>query len=244
MKQIKVLLSLLFVFSISGKIFSQDADEIVNKYVNAIGGLDKIQAIKTIKLTGKVTAGGMDIPFSQICKRPQMVLMESTVQGMTMKQAYDGTQGWMINPFMGKKDPDLMSKDAEKTIKRNADFEGQLINYKDKGSKIELIGKEDLEGSQVYNIKLTDKNNDLTNFYIDADSYLLVKQNDKIKFDTKEISAESILSNYKQVNGVMFPYSIESKSPDNPMGSAKIVVDSIETNLTVDDSIFKMPATK
>jgi hypothetical protein len=91
---------------------------------------------------------------------------------------------------------------------------------------------------------LPDKNNDLTNFYIDADSYLLVKQNDKIKFDTKEISAESILSNYKQVNGVMFPYSIESKSPDNPMGSAKIVVDSIETNLTVDDSIFKMPATK
>jgi hypothetical protein len=244
MKQIKVLLSLLFVFSISGMIFSQDADEIVNKYVNAIGGLDKIQAIKTIKLTGKVTAGGMDIPFSQICKRPQMVLMESTVQGMTMKQAYDGTQGWMINPFQGKKDPDLMSKDAEKTIKRNADFEGQLINYKDKGSKIELIGKEDLEGSQVYNIKLTDKNNDLTNFYIDADSYFLVKQNDKIKFDTKEISVESILSNYKQVNGVIFPYSIESKSPDNPMGNAKIVVDSIETNLTVDDSIFKMPATK
>ena len=244
MKIIKVLLSLLFVISISGKIFSQDADEIVNKYITAIGGLDKIQTIKTIKLTGKVTANGMDIPFSEICKRPQMVLMESTIQGMTMKQAYDGTQGWMINPFMGKKDPDVMSKDAEKAIKRNADFEGQLINYKDKGSKIELIGKEDLEGSQVYNIKLTDKDNDLTNFYIDADSYLLVKQNDKIKVDTKEITAESILSNYKQVNGVLFPYSIESKSPDNPMGNAKIVVDSIEINMTVDDSIFKMPATK
>jgi hypothetical protein len=244
MKIIKVLLSLLFVISISGKIFSQDADEIVNKYITAIGGLDKIQTIKTIKLTGKVTANGMDIPFSEICKRPQMVLMESTIQGMTMKQAYDGTQGWMINPFMGKKDPDVMSKDAEKAIKRNADFEGQLINYKDKGSKIELIGKEDLEGSQVYNIKLTDKDNDLTNFYIDADSYLLVKQNDKIKVDTKEITAESILSNYKQVNGVLFPYSIESKSPDNPMGNAKIVVDSIEVNMTVDDSIFKIPATK
>ena len=244
MKLLKVLFTLLFIISINGKIFSQDADEIVNKYVNAMGGLDKIQAIKTIKLTGKVTAGGMDIPFSEICKRPLMVVMESTIQGMTMKQVYDGTQGWMINPFMGKKDPDLMSKDAEKAIKRNADFEGQLINYKDKGSKIELIGKEDLEGSQVYNIKLTDKDNDLTNFYIDADSYLLVKQKDKIKVDTKEITAESILSNYKQVNGVLFPYSIESKSPDNPMGNAKIVVDSIEINMTVDDSIFKMPATK
>src|ERR1035437_9572094 len=244
MKLIKVLFTLIFIISISGKIIPQDADEIVNKYVYATGGLDKILAIKTIKMSGKVTAGSMDILFSQICKRPQMVLMESTIQGMTMKQAYDGTQGWTINPFMGKKEPDLMSKDAEKSIQRNADFEGQLINYKDKGSKIELIGKEDLEGSQVYNIKLTDKNSDITNFYIDADSYLIVKQNDKLKFDTKEITAESILSNYKQVDGVMFPFSIESKSPDNPMGNAKIVVDSIETNLTVDDSIFKMPATK
>ena len=145
---------------------------------------------------------------------------------------------------MGKKEPDLMSKDAEKAIQRNGDFEGQLINYKDKGSKIELIGKEDLEGSQVYNIKLTDKNNDITNYYIDADSYLVVKQNDKLKFDTKEISSESILSNYKQVNGVMFPFSIESKSPDNPMGNAKIIVESVEINNSVDDSIFKMPATK
>ena len=244
MKLTKVLFTLIFVITISGRIFSQDADEIVNKYINAIGGLDKIKAITTIKLTGKVTAGSMDIPFSQICKRPQMVLMESTIQGMTMKQAFDGTQGWTINPFMGKKEPDLMSKDAEKAIQRNADFEGELINYKDKGSKIDLIGKEDLEGSQVYNIKLTDKNNDITNFYIDAESYLVVKQNDKLKFDTKEISSESVLSNYKPVNGVLFPFSIESKSPDNPMGDAKIVVDTIETNFPVDDNIFKMPVTK
>jgi hypothetical protein len=244
MKLIKVLFAFFIVFSINGKIFSQDADEIVDKYIHAIGGLENIQAIKTIKLTGKVTAGGMDIPFTQTCKRPQMVLMESTIQGMTMKQVFDGTHGWTINPFMGKKDPDLMSKDAEKAIQRNTDFEGQLINYKDKGSKIELIGKEDLEGSQVYNIKLTDKNNDITNFYIDADSYFVVKQNDKLKFDTKEISSESMLSNYKQVNGVMFPFSIESKSPDNPMGSAKIAVDSIEINITIDDNIFKMPVTK
>jgi len=244
MKLIRVLFTLLIVFSVSGKILSQDADEIVNKYIHAIGGSENIQAIKTIKLSGKVTAGGMDIPFTQTCKRPQMVLMESTIQGMTMKQAFDGTQGWTINPFMGKKEPDLMSKDAEKAIQRNADFEGQLINYKDKGSKIELIGKEDLEGSQVYNIKLTDKNNDITNYYIDADSYLIVKQNDKLKFDTKEISSESILSNYKKVNGIMFPFSIESKSPDNPMGSAKIAVDSIEINFTADDNIFKIPVTK
>jgi hypothetical protein len=244
MKPLKMLFTLLFLFSLSSQIFAQDADAIVNKYINAIGGLDKIQTINTIKMSGKVTAGSMDIAFSQTCKRPLMVLMESTLQGMTMIQAYDGTQGWMINPFMGKKDPDVMSKDAEKAIQRSADFDGQLVNYKDKGSKIELVGKEDLDGSPVYNIKLTDKNNDITNFFIDADSYLIVKQTDKMKFDTKEISSETTFGNYKLVDGVMMPFSIESKSPDNPMGNAKIVMDTIETNIKIDDSIFKMPVTK
>lgn len=91
---------------------------------------------------------------------------------------------------------------------------------------------------------MIDKNNDTTNYYIDSDSYFVVKQIDRIKFDTKEISAESILSDYKLVDGVMFPFSIESKSPDNPIGNAKIVVVSIETNIPVDDSIFKLQATK
>jgi hypothetical protein len=242
MKQFKVLITILFFFTISGKIFSQDADEIVNKYVSAMGGLNKIHSIKTIKLSGKVIVGSMEIPFSQTCKRPSKVLMESTVQGMTMKQAFDGTQGWMINPFTGKQDPEIMTKDAEKAISRNADFEGQLINYKDKECKIELLGKEDFEGSQVYNIKLTSKDSDITNYYISADSFMIVKQTDNIKFDTKEITAETRFSNYKKIEGVMFPFSMESKSPGNPMGNSTIVVESIETNIPVDDSIFKMPS--
>jgi hypothetical protein len=244
MKSIKVLFMLLFVITISGQMFSQNADEIVNKYINAIGGLDKIQAIKSIKLTGKVTAGTMEIPFSQTCKRPAMVLMESSFQGMTMKQAYDGTQGWTFNPFSGKKEATPMSKDAERAVSRNSDFEGQLVNYKLKGSKIELVGKEDLDSSKVYNIKLTDKNNDVSNYYIDTSSYLILRQNDKLKYEAKEMNAETNFSNYKNINGVMFPFLMVSKSPGNPMGDTKIIVESIEANIPIDDSAFKMPSVK
>jgi hypothetical protein len=244
MRQLKVLFTLLFVFSISGKILSQDADEIVSKYIKAIGGMEKILAVKTLKFSGKTSVSGMDIPFTQTYKRPMMMLSEVTVQGMVIKQAYDGTKGWMINPLMGKKDPDLMPKDAEKATKKQADFDGEMVNYKEKGNTIELIGKEDLEGSSVYNVKLTNKDSSTSNYYFDADSYLLIKETDKIKFDTKEVTSEVLLSDYKTVDGVLRPYAMEVKSPDNPMGNMKIIIEKVESNTPMEDSFFKMPETK
>lgn len=244
MRQLKLVITVLMVITISGKILSQNADEIVNKYINAIGGLNKIQAVKTLKFSGKTTVSGMDIPFTQTYKRPLMMMSEITIQGMVVKQAYDGTKGWYINPLMGKKDPDLMPKDAEKATIKQADFDGEIVNYKDKGNTIELVGKEDLEGSSVFNVKLTAKDSSTSNYYFDADSYLLIKETDKIKFDTKEVTSEILLSDYKPVDGVMRPYAMEVKSPDNPMGSMKIILDKVETNFPLEDSFFKMPETK
>jgi hypothetical protein len=244
MRQLKVLFTILIIFSISGKVFSQDADEIVNKYISAIGGLDKILAVKTLKYSGKTSVSGMDIPFVQTYKRPLMMLSEVTIQGMAVKQAYDGKTGWFINPLMGKKDPDVMPKDAEKAMVKQADFDGEIVNYKEKGNTIELIGKEDLEGSPVYNVKLTTKDSSTTNYYFDADSYLLIKETDKIKFDTKEVNSEILYSDFKPVDGIMRPFALEVKSPDNPMGPLKIIIEKTEINFPLEDSFFKMPETK
>jgi len=242
MKALRFFFTFIFLIGINGTIFSQDADEVVNKHIKAIGGLEKIQALKTLKFTGKFSAGGMDVTFTQTFKRPLMSLMEATIQGMTMKQAFDGTQGWMINPFTGKKDPDLMPKDQEKAFKKNSDFEGQLVNYKEKGSTIELIGKEDFEGTQVFNLKLTDKEGDITNYYFDAETFLIVKQADKMKFESKDVNTVSLLSDYKSVEGVMMPFSMEVNMSESPMGSQKITIEKWEANIPIDDSIFKMPA--
>ena len=241
MKVLKFFIALLFISAFAGKLMAQDADEIVTKYIKAMGGIENMRALNTMKMTGKFSGGGMEVPFVQTYKRPLMVMTEASIQGMTMKQAFDGKQGWMINPFMGKKDADLMSKDMEKTFRRNADFEGQLVNYKEKGSSIELIGKEDFEGTPVYNIKLTDSTSDVTNYFIDADSFLMIKQIDKIKFDTKEVTAETIVSNYKKVGGIMIPFTLEIKSPDNPQGPQTLTIENVEVNIPIEDSFFKMP---
>jgi hypothetical protein len=244
MKLLKMLFTFLFIISISVKVLSQDADEIVNKYVNAKGGLEKLQAIKTIQLKGNVITAKMEIPFTQTFKRPSKVLMESNYQGTIMKQAFNGTHGWVLNPFLGKKDPEFMSKDMENTIKKSTEFEGELVNYKNKGSKIELLGKEELNGNQVYKIKLTEISNETTYFYINANSYLIEKYNQRINYDKLDISAEIIFSNYKRINGVMFPFMTELKSSSNPIGNSKIVTNTIEINIPIQDSIFEMPVSK
>lgn len=243
MKLIRNLTIILTLF-ISFQGFSQSADDVVNSYVKAIGGADKINAIKTIRMTAKVAAGGMDMPIVMTYKRPYMMMNEITIQGMTMKQGYDGNQGWVINPFGGKKEPDILPEDQSRLFHKQADFEGALVNYKDKGSKVELVGKEDLEGSTVFNLKLTDKDTNVTYYYIDSASFMVVKEKQLIKLQDKEMETEMIYSNYQPVEGVTIPFTYEIKVPNNPMGSQKMLIEKVEANIPVEDSFFKIPVTK
>jgi hypothetical protein len=166
---------------------------------------------------------------------------EVTFQGMTMKQAYDGNIGWMINPMAGSTKAEKMDDDMTKTIKNRGVIGGELLNYKELGCTIELIGKEDLEGTEVYNIKLTNKDGDIENYYIDAVSSLIIKSTSKMKRMGKEISSETIYSNYKPSGDVIEAFSVESKMQGMDMGSQKIIIDKIEQNITIDDNMFKMP---
>ncbi len=240
MKYVKSLLAVLFVFALSVNIHSQTVDDIINKHIDAMGGLDKIMAVKTVKFTGTFSGMGADIPVTVVIKRDDKVRMDMTFQGMSMTQAYDGTTGWQINPFSGKKDADKMTPEETKEMKDEAEFEGQLVNYKEKGSKVELLGKEDMEGTDSYKIKLTDKDGDITTYWLDASSYLVIKESTKRKFKEKEITQDMYPGNYQAVEGVMFPMSVEVKSGSGD-NSQKGTWTKVELNTDVDDSIFKMP---
>jgi len=129
-------------------------------------------------------------------------------------------------------------------MKEQAQFEGKLVNYKEKGSTVELLGKDDLEGTEIYKIRLTDKDSAISTYYIDAKSYLVLKQDDKRKVKEKEINMETTLGDYKAEDGYIMPHSIETKSDAGMMGSQKVTIDKVEFNVPVDDSIFTMPESK
>jgi outer membrane lipoprotein-sorting protein len=238
----KVWLAASFAVLLVPALSAQTVDEIIAKNVQARGGMDKIKSVQTIRSTGTMTMGpGMEAPGSMIVKRPDMARLEFTIQGLTAVQAYDGKDAWQIMPFMGKKDPEVMSADDKKDIEENADIDGPLVDYKSKGNKVELLGKEKLEGTDAYKLKATLKNGDVITIYLDADSFLEIKEEVKRNVRGSEQEVEAVMGDYKEVNGVMFPFAMENGIKGS-QEKQKLTVSKIELNVPVDDSIFKMPA--
>lgn len=238
----RVCVSLIALAVLAPSLLAQGADEIIAKYVQARGGADKLKTVQSIKTTATMTMGpGMELAGTVIQKRPMLARMEFSLQGMTAVQAYDGKAAWQIMPFMGKKDPELMSAEEAKETEEMADVDGPLVDYKSKGHQVELLGKEKIEGTDAYKLKLTLKNGDVQTIYIDSDSFLQIKEVDKRTIRGTETETESSIGDYKEVNGILFPFAVESaiKGTDQKQ---KITISKIELNVPVDDSIFKMPA--
>ena len=220
---------------------AQTVDEIIAKNVQARGGMDKIKAVQTIRSSGTMTMGpGMEAPGSMVLKRPDMARLEFTVQGLTAVQAYDGKNAWQIMPFTGKKDPEAMSADDKKDIEENADIDGPLVDYKSKGNQVELLGKDKVEGTDAYKLKVTLKNGDVITMYLDADSFLEIKEETKRMVRGTEHEVESVMGDYKDVNGLMFAFAIEN-GVKGGQEKEKLTLSKIEINVPVDNSIFKMP---
>ena len=160
-------LVLAATLSLSITAWSQTADELVQKNTEAKGGIEKIKAIKTVRLTGKLDAGGgFTGAVGQENKRPNQVRETFTLQGMTQVQAYDGSAGWQIRPFGGRKDPQLMGEDDMRDLLIDADFDGPLVDYVEKGNKIEYLGHDTVDGDDALRLKVTLKNGDIISLEI------------------------------------------------------------------------------
>jgi len=222
---------------------AQTAEELVAKNLQARGGVDKIKAINTLKMTGKAYVG-MDAQVSQENKRADMIRQNFTVQGMTQIQAYDGKAAWQISPFGGRKDPELMGEDDYRDLMEEADIDGPLVDYQAKGNKIEYLGLDKVDGDDAYELKVTLKNGDIVYYYLDPDTYLEIKKRKQQFIRGSVRETEQDLGSYKQVAGVYYPFSIDAGSKENPGDYARYTIDKIEANVPLDDSYFKMPAAK
>lgn len=231
----------IFFILVSSGTFAQSVDEIIKKNIEAKGGYDKIKSVHSFKMAGNVTQQGMEIPFTIHQKRPSFFRLEATVQSQTMVQAYDGETAWWIFPFMGDPTPQKMPEDQAKEIIDQAEFDGHLVDYKQKGHKVEFLGKEDMEGTEVLKLKLTKKDGDVQYYYLDAEYNIELKISSKRKQGESELEVDTYLSDYKEVNGLMIAHSMESKVGGNTVN--QIQIESIEMNVEVDGSQFKMPET-
>ncbi len=223
---------------------AQTLDEIVAKNIEARGGLTKIKAIQSARMTGTMTMGqGMEAAMVLEFKRPRMIRQEFTIQGMTGVTAYDGKNGWQIMPFMGKKDPEPMSADDLKEMEDQSDIEGDLVDWKEKGSKVELLGKDKVEGTDAWKLRVTLKDGTVKTIWLDTDSSLEIREESKRKIQGNDVDVVTTLGDYKEVGGLMVPFSITAQ-PKGGTGSQTISIKTVEFNVPVDSADFKMPQPK
>jgi hypothetical protein len=226
---------------------AETADEVVAKFIAAHGGMEKIKSITSVKVTGKMVMGGgaMEAPFVQMKRRPKDSRTEFTFQGMTGYQVFDGKsdKAWSVMPFMGKKDPEATPPEETKLMAEEADFDGALVDWKDKGHQVEFVAKEQVEGAEAYKLKVTRKNGNVDHVYIDTETGLQVKVESKRTIRGTEVESETLMGDYKEVDGVPYPHTISAGRKGGPEAQRqKIVIEKYELNVAMGDALFTMPA--
>src|SRR5207302_5592318 len=222
---------------------AQTVDEVIGKNIQAKGGAYKLKSVRSIRTTAKFSQGSFRAEFRQENKRADKVREELIIQGLAQVQAYDGKTGWQISPFGGRKDPELLSQDDLKSLIVDADIDGPLVDYKEKGHKAELVGHDSMEGTDCFKIKLRMKNGDVRYYYLDADSYLELKVEIQTTIRGALQESELYYGDYEQVNGIYYPFAVE-QAQKGSSSRQQFSVEKIEQNVDLDDSLFTMPATK
>jgi len=249
MKQIYCALGLIAASLLAPLLNAQElkqftVDSLVAKNIEAKGGIEALRAVQSLQLKGKmlVNQGQIELTYTQTKKRPGQIRTEATLQGMTMVQAYDGTEGWKISPFGGRKDPEKMSADDAKSLIEDAEIDGPLVDWEAKGSTVEYLGPEDVDGTLAHKLKVVRKNGDVSYVYLDPDHFLEIRILTQRIEQGAQVEVETDLGEYEKIAGVFLPFSIES-GPKGALDKQKIILDKAEANVQSNADEFKFPAT-
>lgn len=212
---------------------AQTADEVIDKYVTALGGKEKILSLKSVKKVGSLNVQGMDVGLTVTRVQGVGSRNDISVPGMGEGfQVVNPIKGWDFMPFMGQASPEEVSVDKLKSSLSLLDIQGSLVNYKEKGSQVEMSGKEKVENAECYKLKLTDKQGVISTLFIDSKSNYLVKSIITAKSSNGDINTELSFGDFKKTDeGYIFPFS-------EVMDRGTIIFTSIETNKPVDEKIF------
>ena len=241
----RILAAVLLTALLAPLASAQTVDEIIAKNIAARGGMEKIKAVKSMRMTGKMTMGqGMEAPFTMMMKRPNRSRVEFTIQGMTGVQAFDGKNAWSVMPFAGRKEPEAMSAEESKQMSDQADFDGLLVDYAAKGNKVELLGKDKFEGTDAYKLKVTQPSGNVRVVWIDAETWLELGADGKRTMRGTEVEYKSLMSDYKDAGGgLLVAYTMQSQfqTAHGPM-TQTMTVDKVELNVAAADTLFDLPA--
>jgi outer membrane lipoprotein-sorting protein len=240
MKSFNVFLPAIFIIS-AIIIHAQTVDEIISKSLAAKGGIEKIKSVQTQRMTGRILFGsGSANPLMVSFERPGKIREEIEMNGKKIIEINNGREGWVINPLSGDNSPRQMTADEVKNTSSSADLDGPLVDYKERGNQIELRGIENVNGKPAYKLYIKLANGQTRYDFIDSVTNIEVKWAGSVINNGKENQMESFFKDYKNVDGILYPFEIDSDTPGGT-NKQKIVFDKIEVNPVLDESIFNQP---
>ncbi|MFN2545911.1 MAG: hypothetical protein ABR567_00610 [Myxococcales bacterium] len=220
-------------------------DELLARNLAARGGAEKLRKLESLRLTGRSYLAGfggskVEAAWAQVQKRPNKIRSEVTRQGLTAVQAFNGKEAWKLSPFRGRREPERMSQDESRGLAQDADIQGQLLSWRENGSKVEYLGVEDVDGTPAHKLRVALKDGDTQYVFLDPDAFLEIRiVNERHVRGTEQVT-EADLGAYGQVAGVWIPTSIDQGRKGAPK-TAHFTIDKAEANVPVDDHIFDYP---
>lgn len=213
------------------------ADEIVAKNISAKGGADKLKAVNSVRITAAATVQGNITQMVIELKRPNLRRQEVTLNGQKIVQAFDGTTAWLLNPALGEQ-PIQMPAPQTASMKKDAEFDSPLLDYRTKGVRVALVGREDVDGRPAYHLKVTTADGAAREYYVDTDSYLEFRVDAPIEQNGIHGTLSVSMSDYRDVDGLKMPFSL--KQTLNGQVVADLRVSTVELNVPLDASEFRL----
>lgn len=228
----KIILFLIAISTIH-LTHAQNLDEIVSNHIKAIGGAENWSKIQSMVSNITMKAQGAEIKVVNTQVNNKAMRTDIAVMGMNGYTIVTNTKGWNFMPFQGQTKPEPMTADDVKNSQDELSIQGDFLTYKAKEKKLEYLGTDDLEGTECYKISATEKSGNMTTYWLDKSSYLILKQVDKMKSNGKEVESTSTFGNYKMLpEGINYPHSIGGDW-------GEMEVTSVVLNSTIDESIFE-----
>ena len=232
MKKILLVFTGLLAFAF---INAQSLNEIVKNDSTAIK-YDKLADVTSIKITGKMSAMGMEMPMVMYMKNPNKIKVTYSFNGQDMVSVFDGEKGYTMNPMTGSTTPVELTGEQLKQVSQNNVFNNQLLDYL-KNGQLTLEGTENVNEKPAFKLKANVGTNPIY-LFLDKSSYMLVKTSTTVDQMGTLMNVDSYMTDYVDINGVVIAKKTSAMA--NGMEAAVITFDKIEVNIPMEDSFFKM----
>jgi hypothetical protein len=246
--RVSIVCAALLVGGVAGPACAQDAQSLVQKNLDARGGAAAIDALKTVSFQGRVVyPGDFELSYKEARAHEgsgHFSRIDQSLQGLDIVQAYDGSGGWKINPFAGRKDAERMSADESRALADASLIEGPLLASRADGSRVDYLGRDDFDGTLAYKLKVTQKDGDEFVYWLDPDTFLEIKVDETRKIRGAQQTTETELGDYEKVAGVYFPMSVESWAQGQPNQRQRVIIASGSANGALAADYFSEPGAK